>query len=176
MKMERTRAISLDEYVDFFLSDQQTDLNFSYFNEILMIHGFRRLTHGVLKKVAIDAVKTAMDLMDPSRSTLKESVSSDASLELKDVIADLDALDWQDCCTTSFMTLFKDSCLASTKGIGSISLPKEPKPKENHKGKRKDKGGCCYGIDSSSSRTMNTCFGCNMSNKRMRERGSKTLS
>lgn len=51
-----------------------------------------------------DAVKT-LDLVDPSRSTLNESVSSLEFVALEDVIADLNHLNWQECCVTSIQTL-----------------------------------------------------------------------
>lgn len=45
-----------------------------------------------------------MDLVNLSRSTLNESVSSSATIPLEDVISDLKDLDWQECYVTSLHT------------------------------------------------------------------------
>lgn len=62
------------------------------------------------QKVITDAVNT-LDLVDPSRCTLKDNVSPLAFVALEDVIADLNDLNWQECCVTSIQTLnsWKDS-------------------------------------------------------------------
>ncbi|KAK5802085.1 hypothetical protein PVK06_029667 [Gossypium arboreum] len=43
--------------------------------------------------------------MDLSRSTLKSSISSNAWLTEKEVIGDLNCLEWQECCVTSIQAL-----------------------------------------------------------------------
>ncbi|XWS41186.1 hypothetical protein CRYUN_Cryun17cG0058600 [Craigia yunnanensis] len=43
--------------------------------------------------------------MDPSRSTLKLSISSSAWLTKEDIIRDLNCLEWQECCVTSIQAL-----------------------------------------------------------------------
>ena len=49
-----------------------------------------------------DAVGT-INLVNLSRSTLKESISSSASITLEDVISDLKNLEWQECSVTSVL-------------------------------------------------------------------------
>lgn len=119
-----------------------------------------------MQKVLIDAVRT-IDLIDPSRSTLKESVSSDASLKLEDVIADLNALDWHDCCATSFMILCKDNSLATKDD--SLSPRRALQGKENQNRKGKEEGKCHYSVNSSSTGTVSTCQGSKTPNKRKRK-------
>lgn len=47
-----------------------------------------------------DAVGT-LNLMDPSRSTLKENISPCASITLDDITTHLNDLAWRECCVTS---------------------------------------------------------------------------
>lgn len=47
-----------------------------------------------------DAVRT-LNLMDPSRSTLKENISPCASITLDDITTHLNDLAWRECCITS---------------------------------------------------------------------------
>lgn len=47
-----------------------------------------------------------LDLIDPSRSTLKQTaVSLSSSLTLDEVIRDIEALKWQECCFTSLQII-----------------------------------------------------------------------
>ncbi|XP_065858646.1 uncharacterized protein [Euphorbia lathyris] len=107
-KMEKsrnkTRKISLNIYLDFFHFGKQIDITINYLNQIILMHGFRKLW-GVPKRVITEAIQS-LDLMNLSRSTLRDNgVSSCASMNLEDIIADLNEIDWQDCCITTFETI-----------------------------------------------------------------------
>ncbi|KAK4577773.1 hypothetical protein RGQ29_028050 [Quercus rubra] len=99
----RTEKVSLENYIDFVLSNKQIDLTVNFLNQIINMHGFKKI-HKVQKKVLTDAVNT-LDLVDPSRSTLNDNVSCFAFVTLEDVILDLCDLNWQECCVTSIQTL-----------------------------------------------------------------------
>jgi hypothetical protein len=47
----------------------------------------------------------ALTLVEPSRSTLNDNISSLEFVPVEDVIADLKDLNWQECCVTSIQTL-----------------------------------------------------------------------
>ncbi|XP_054811139.1 uncharacterized protein LOC129312520 [Prosopis cineraria] len=98
--------LSLEDYLDFLHSLQAVDLSMNHLNQIIFIHGFRKL-HKQTKKVLVDSVN-ALELMDLRRSTLSQSVSASATLALEDVIVDLNDLGWQECCVTSVYSL--NSC------------------------------------------------------------------
>ncbi|XP_022149635.1 uncharacterized protein LOC111018022 [Momordica charantia] len=93
--------ISLEDYLDFFSSNNQLLLTVNYLTQIIKMHGYRKIN--AQKSVLREAV-SAIDLINPSRSTLEESVSSSASIPLEDVISDLKDLDWLECCATSVVT------------------------------------------------------------------------
>ncbi|CAK7346679.1 unnamed protein product [Dovyalis caffra] len=97
--------ISLEDYLQFFLSHKQFGLSANFLNQIILMHGFKKL-HGVPKKVLSDAVDT-IDLENLSRSTLKDKneISSGAFMNVEDIVADMNELDWQECCVTSIHTL-----------------------------------------------------------------------
>lgn len=60
----------------------------------------------------LEAVST-LTLVDLSRSTLKINISPHAFLTVEDVLADLDDLNWKECCVTSIQTLSSmNRCLA----------------------------------------------------------------
>ncbi|KAH1092398.1 hypothetical protein J1N35_019655 [Gossypium stocksii] len=94
--------LSVEDYIQFLSSHKQRPLTVNFLNQIISIHGFKKLTKH--KKELSDAVET-LDLMDPSRSTLKSSISSNAWLTEKEVIGDLNCLEWQECCVTSIQAL-----------------------------------------------------------------------
>ncbi|XP_061372840.1 uncharacterized protein LOC133315260 [Gastrolobium bilobum] len=72
-------------------------------NQVIRIHGFKKIHHAP-KKVLVDAVDL-LDLMDLPRSTLGESISAFAVLTVEDAVADLNELNWQECCVTSIQKL-----------------------------------------------------------------------
>ncbi|CAA7026438.1 unnamed protein product [Microthlaspi erraticum] len=85
LKLGGEKKISLEEYVDFFVSDKSIDFTISYLNQ----------------RIVGEAVY-ALDLLDLSRSTLKQiAVSPSASPTLDEVITDIETLKWQECCLTS---------------------------------------------------------------------------
>ncbi|KAF3574639.1 hypothetical protein F2Q69_00063743 [Brassica cretica] len=108
MKGGGEKKMTLEEYVDYFSSGKSIDFTCSYLNQILHLHGFRKLHHSTKKTVgeAVDAV----ELLDLSRSTLNQTTlsSSSASLTLDQVISDIEALKWQECCITSLQIVNSD--------------------------------------------------------------------
>ncbi|KAF8086344.1 hypothetical protein N665_0629s0051 [Sinapis alba] len=107
MRGRGEKKITLEEYVDFINSGNSIDFTCSYLNQILHIHGFRKL-HKSNKKTVSEAVN-AVDLLDLSRSTLNQtSISSSASLALDQVVTDIEALKWHECCLTSLQIINSD--------------------------------------------------------------------
>ncbi|KAK8586791.1 hypothetical protein V6N13_085813 [Hibiscus sabdariffa] len=125
MKSKKPK-LSLEAYIDFLSSNKQLSLTVGSLNQIFSIHGFRRLK-GV-KKELYDAVET-LDLIDPSRSTLRASISSNAWLTQEEVIEDLNCLDWQECCVTAIETL--NSSLPEQR---SDSVPKAQAKRKRREG------------------------------------------
>ncbi|XP_019090825.1 PREDICTED: uncharacterized protein LOC104743168 [Camelina sativa] len=111
MKFRVEKKMSLEEYVDFFSADTGTsvdDFTISYLNQIIHMHGFRKL-HQAHKKI-LGEIVDSLDLIDPSRSTLNSvSSSSSSSLTLDEVITDIEALKWQECCFTSLQIINSES-------------------------------------------------------------------
>ncbi|GAV60156.1 hypothetical protein CFOL_v3_03687 [Cephalotus follicularis] len=122
-KKEKKNVLSLEDYIDFLLAHKQLDYTANLLNQIISMHGFKRI-HKVQKKVLTDATE-ALDLIDPSRSTLKESISSCACVTLDDVVADLNELEWQECSVTSIQTFnsTKHTELLQTT-TADVSIPK----------------------------------------------------
>ncbi|CAN8311445.1 unnamed protein product [Cochlearia groenlandica] len=117
------KKITLEEYIDFFVSNKTVDdLTIPYLNQIIHIHGFRKL-HKSNKKIVGEAVES-LDLIDLSRSSLKQSVvgvsSESASLTLDEVTSDIEGLKWQECCLTSLEVI----------NSGEITRDDEAKPKQ----------------------------------------------
>ncbi|CAN6890528.1 unnamed protein product [Brassica oleracea] len=129
------KKITLEEYVDFINSAKSIDFTCSYLNQILHIHGFRKL-HKSNKKTVGEAVD-AVDLLDLSRSTLNQtSVASSASLTLDQVISDIEALKWQECCLTSLQIISSDEVTPGP----AVASPKQKSNKRkigNQKKKKK---------------------------------------
>lgn len=57
-----------------------------------------------VQKFLSNAVST-LDLVEPSRSTLRDYISPLVNNSLEDVIADFNDLNWKECCLTSVKTL-----------------------------------------------------------------------
>ncbi|KAG2712530.1 hypothetical protein I3843_04G122300 [Carya illinoinensis] len=133
----KQKKMALEDYVDFFLSHKQFRLTIQSLNQIIGMHGMKKIFNAP-KKLITDAVNT-LDLMDPSRCTLNDNVSSLAFVALEDVIADLNDLDWQECCVTSIQTL--NSCKHSVPDPGTKQIPI----------KDSDRGGVGEGGDGASS-------------------------
>ncbi|KAL0697373.1 hypothetical protein Bca4012_053495 [Brassica carinata] len=118
------KKITLEEYVDFINSGNSIDFTCSYLNQILHIHGFRKL-HKSNKKTVGKAVD-AVDLLDLSRSTLNQTSvsSSSAPLTLDQVITDIEALKWQECRLTSLQIINSDE-------VTRAAAVADPKQKSN---------------------------------------------
>ncbi|WZZ19463.1 hypothetical protein YC2023_112552 [Brassica napus] len=132
MKGGGEKKMTLEEYVDYFNSGKSIDFTCSYLNQILHLHGFRKLHHSTKKTVgeAVDAV----ELLDLSRSTLNQTTlsSSSASLTLDQVISDIEALKLQECCITSLQIISSDD--SSTRAVAN---PKERSNKRKKQGNEK---------------------------------------
>ncbi|KAL9454605.1 hypothetical protein AB3S75_010079 [Citrus x aurantiifolia] len=99
---EKNEKLYMEKYLEFFSSRKQSDLKVEFLNQIISMHGFKRLR---LPKNALSEAVSTIDLMNPSRSTLKENISPAMSLTLKQVTEDLNDLTWQECCVTSIKVL-----------------------------------------------------------------------
>ncbi|KAL1325311.1 hypothetical protein AAHE18_13G152200 [Arachis hypogaea] len=100
----RNDKLLLDDYIHFLRSRHSLDLTMFQLNQIIRIHGFKKIHH-TPKKVLVDAVNS-LDLVNLSRSTLHSCViSALAVLTVEDAIADLNELNWQECCVTSLEKL-----------------------------------------------------------------------
>ncbi|CAF2116499.1 unnamed protein product [Brassica oleracea var. botrytis] len=135
MKGGGEKKMTLEEYVDYFSSGKSIDFTCSYLNQILHLHGFRKLHHSTKKTVgeAVDAV----ELLDLSRSTLNQTTlsSSSASLTLDQVISDIEALKWQECCITSLQIVSSDD---RTRAVDNTKERSNKRKKQgNEKKKRK---------------------------------------
>ncbi|XP_010543056.1 PREDICTED: uncharacterized protein LOC104816084 [Tarenaya hassleriana] len=97
--------MSLEHYVDFFISRDSHGFTVNFLNQVIQMHGFMKIRSP--KNVIADAIDT-LDLVEPWRSTVKQNVTSStatSTLILDDVIADLEYLKWQECCMTSLQIL-----------------------------------------------------------------------
>ncbi|CAA7033445.1 unnamed protein product [Microthlaspi erraticum] len=102
---EKTKKMTIEEYFDFFKSRNTHSKSITFLNQIIHMHGFQNLHRTKTKKTIADAV-SGLDLIDLSRSTLRQSnVSSVATLTLEEVIVDINALKWRECSVTSLQTL-----------------------------------------------------------------------
>ncbi|KAF8104012.1 hypothetical protein N665_0181s0033 [Sinapis alba] len=138
MKGGGEKKITLEEYVDYFNSGKSIDFTCSYLNQILHIHGFRKLHHSNKKTVgeAVDAV----DLLDLSRSTLNQSAvssSSANSLTLDQVITDIEALKWQECGLTSLQIINSDD--TTTRALANPKQKSNKRKKQGNETKKKRK-------------------------------------
>ncbi|MED6141202.1 hypothetical protein PIB30_100919 [Stylosanthes scabra] len=112
----RNTKLLLEDYIHFLGSRHSLDLTICQLNQIIRIHGFKKIHHAP-KKVLVDAVNS-LDLVNLSRSTLHSSViSAFAVLTVDDAIADLNELNWQECCVTSLEKL----CSRSNNNNNSIN-------------------------------------------------------
>ncbi|KAM7275989.1 hypothetical protein ACFE04_017855 [Oxalis oulophora] len=116
--------ISLDEYMDLFLSNHFHHLTLTSLNQIINFHGFKKI-HKTPKKVLIDALET-IQLMDPSRSTLHEPISPGQPMPAEDILADLNTLNWQECHVSSVQVV--------NASVFETGFSIEPKLKKGRKG------------------------------------------
>ncbi|XP_016502400.1 uncharacterized protein LOC107820599 isoform X1 [Nicotiana tabacum] len=113
---KKKKKISLENYLDIIHSHKQLDdLNIANLKEIISMHGFKKM--GTTKNVLIEAVKT-MELMDLSRSTLQEEISSEeAFVSVDEAIKHLTQLNWQECCVASLQTI----CFSADEAVRDYS-------------------------------------------------------
>lgn len=122
--------LSLHDYLDFLMAKSHEHLTVKFLNQVVSMHGFAKVFSGG-KKVLIDAVE-ALDVIDPSRSTLQSGISSSACMTLEDIIADLNNLNWQECCVTSIKILNSPKEISSSLQVSESSTP-NLKPKRKRK-------------------------------------------
>ncbi|XP_075478833.1 uncharacterized protein LOC142519684 [Primulina tabacum] len=109
---KKSKLLSVEDYLDFFDNRDTLHLTVSQLQQIIGMHGFRKIT--TQKRNLIDIV-SSMDLSDLRRSTLfNGSVSGDAPLALEEVIHDLKHLDWKECHVTSLLTQGAEASATST--------------------------------------------------------------
>ncbi|KAK9922744.1 hypothetical protein M0R45_031191 [Rubus argutus] len=101
-KSQRDKLL-LEDYLLLIQSRSHLHLTVTHLNQIISMHGYKKI-HRVPKKFLSKAVST-LDLVDPSRSTLRDYISPLVNNSLEDVIADFNDLNWQECCLTSIKTL-----------------------------------------------------------------------
>ncbi|KAJ6931023.1 hypothetical protein NC652_014512 [Populus alba x Populus x berolinensis] len=128
------RTISLEDYLHFFLSHKQFGLSPNFLNQIIRMHGFKKI-HKVSQKVLIDAVDK-IDLVNLSRSTVKEKneISSCTLMNMEDIVADLNKLDWQECRVTSIQSLIAKSDLQGVAGGGGKKKRKRKRGSSSARG------------------------------------------
>ncbi|KAK7312866.1 hypothetical protein VNO77_37068 [Canavalia gladiata] len=129
--------LCLDDYLHLLQSRQTLHLTMSQLNQVIRIHGFKKIHHAP-KKVLVDAVES-LDLVDLPRSTLSENVSAFAAVTLEDVVADLSELNWQECCVTSVEKLcfYNGQSLLSASSDQSLGVVNHSQP-QTQKSKRTD--------------------------------------
>ncbi|KAJ0054498.1 hypothetical protein Pint_02409 [Pistacia integerrima] len=104
--------LSMETYIVFILSHKQ-----------IAMHGFKRINKAP-SSVLMNAVK-ALDVMDPSRSTLNENISPFASITLNHILADLNELFWQECCITS-IDVFNNTDISPTSNASASPSTSTP--------------------------------------------------
>ncbi|XP_073141369.1 uncharacterized protein [Henckelia pumila] len=99
---KKSKLLSVEDYLDFFDNRDALHLTVNQLQQIISMHGFRKIK--TQKRNLID-ILSAMELSDLRRSTLlNDGVSGDARLGLEEVIDDLKHLDWKECHVTSLLT------------------------------------------------------------------------
>ncbi|KHN33961.1 hypothetical protein glysoja_036768 [Glycine soja] len=97
-RASKNEKLCLEDYLHLVHSRQTLQLTMNQLNQVIRIHGFKKIHHA--PKVLVDIVEL-LDLVDLPRSTVSESVSAFAAVALEDVVADLGELSWQECCVIS---------------------------------------------------------------------------
>ncbi|KAJ8749365.1 hypothetical protein K2173_018854 [Erythroxylum novogranatense] len=124
-------TLSLEDYFNFFHSQNPSALTVTCLNQIIFMHGFKKI-YKLPKKALSDALET-IGLVNPSRSTLQDNeISPCAFMTVEDVTADLEELNWQECCITSIQSFNSahDHSFSSSTTDGASSLkPAERKRK-----------------------------------------------
>ncbi|KAL4390421.1 hypothetical protein S245_008087 [Arachis hypogaea] len=89
----RNDKLLLDDYIHFLRSRHSLDLTMFQLNQIIRIHGFKKIHHTPKK---FDECQVFI---------ITSVVSAFAVLTVEDAIADLNELNWQECCVTSLEKL-----------------------------------------------------------------------
>ncbi|PRQ50094.1 hypothetical protein RchiOBHm_Chr2g0129291 [Rosa chinensis] len=126
----QSEKMSLEDYLLLIQSRSNLHLTVTHLNQIISMHGFKKL-HRLHKKVLSDAVST-LDLVEPSRSTLRDYISPPVNTFLNDVVADMNDLSWQECCVTAIKTL--SSCQLNDAVECSKSHQSPPTALDSHGG------------------------------------------
>ncbi|KAF5207114.1 hypothetical protein FRX31_003300 [Thalictrum thalictroides] len=126
------KATSLEFYIKFLDNPKDTDLTVDQLNKIISMHGFRKL-HRTKKKDILEAL-SSIELSVPSRSTLKENITS-AFLPPEKTIEDLISLQWHECSVQSVETIGWNKKLSDSPPAGENSekLLKKRKRKSTKK-------------------------------------------
>ncbi|EEF44554.1 uncharacterized protein LOC8285020 [Ricinus communis] len=136
MKSKMTQKIALEAYLEFLNSQKQINFTSKFLNEIISMHGFKKIQKST-KEVLKEAVDT-IELVNLSRSTLSEDeVSSCAFMNLEEVIAALNDLNWQDCCITSIQTQTDPGGFNSKSAADGLGLDVAAGSITDKRGKRK---------------------------------------
>nr|XP_043608493.1 uncharacterized protein LOC122580281 [Erigeron canadensis] len=99
--------LTLENYINL---EHMDVISSAMLRKIIMMHGYN--SNKVLKHDLLDAVRS-INLMDVHHSTLQSDVSSNAFLNLSDVIKDLSSLRWHECCITSIQTVNSENHFSS---------------------------------------------------------------
>ncbi|KAI3457142.1 hypothetical protein Pfo_013805 [Paulownia fortunei] len=122
----RTRKrwkLTIEDYIDFIHSRDELDLTYDQFNQIIDMHGFKKI-HKDHKRVLVEAV-SKMELMDITRSTTQDDgVSSFAYITLEEAVRGLKDLDWQECQVSSLLTL---NAFVYDSATADDAVPEKPK-------------------------------------------------
>ncbi|CAI9089226.1 OLC1v1023761C3 [Oldenlandia corymbosa var. corymbosa] len=143
-KMAKSELSYYGFYNDEFMCRKlTTDCSLVFLLQIIYMHGFRKFK-GTPKSILLEVV-SKLELMDPSRSTIQDDgVTSDAVLSIEEVIKDLNALKWQECCITSLQTVnavshhhTEDGSLGSSGGCSAGTVVSPSSEKQPRKPRRK---------------------------------------
>ncbi|PIA61055.1 hypothetical protein AQUCO_00300521v1 [Aquilegia coerulea] len=126
------KTITLEDYIEFLENPHGHELTISHLNQIIYIHGFKKLYHDHRADV-VDTLNS-MDLFYPNRSTLKQNVSCGTSLSTEEVIKDLDLLDWKECTLRSIETISSSGSVEVTTRFNSTTST--PPPYYNNRNRR----------------------------------------
>ncbi|GMH12119.1 hypothetical protein Nepgr_013960 [Nepenthes gracilis] len=132
--IRKSTKLPLEKYLAFLHSRNDLCLTVADLNLILSLHGFKKIDEK--KNLVVEAVNAIDQLMDPSRSTLNDNISSRAFMTLDEVIRDLARLKWQECSVTSMKTLNATDYTTTTNlttAPGSMLYREEKKKRQSVK-------------------------------------------
>ncbi|KAM7277349.1 hypothetical protein ACFE04_019215 [Oxalis oulophora] len=135
---KKKALISLDEYVDFFISRNHRNLTANLLTQIMQMHDVK--PHYKSTKQSLTEQVEKLTLMDPSRSTLKVPISSCASMSLENILNDLNNLNWTETGVVSVHTL--NSEIDKTRASPSLSAVLKAEQKIKKMRQTKQINGC----------------------------------